>query len=78
MYNENLDEINCTVPLDEMLGNELRHLEPHKSVFDLNEPKAVSSNLAMPKPVVASISNWFHSPEAVDPVKLSRMKELYV
>jgi hypothetical protein len=44
-----------------MMGHELRHLAPHKSVFDLNEPKVVSGNLSMPKPVIASISNWMHS-----------------
>lgn len=60
------------------MTNDLRHLAPHKSTFDLNEPRIVSGSLAMPKPVVASISNWLHSTEEVDKQKLLRMNELYV
>lgn len=71
------DEINCTVALDEKMADGLRHLDPHKSVFNFESPRQVSGNLAMPKPVVASISNWFHSPEAIDVAKLPLMEELY-
>ena len=72
------DEINCMLFLDNLVTDEMKHLAPHKSVFDLNEPRQVSGNLAMPKPVVATVSNWLHSLEQTDPVKLVRMEELYM
>lgn len=72
------DEINCTLPLDIRMAVDLSHLDPHKSVFDLNEPRAVSNNLAIPKPVIASISNFMHKEEAPDPAKLRLMEELYM
>lgn len=73
-----LDEINCMLMLDNFMANEMRHLAPHKSVFDLNEPYAVSGNLAMPKPVVASISNFIHYDLPPDEGKLAMMEELYM
>ena len=36
---------------------------PHKNVFTLTEPKAISGNLPIPKPVNAIISNWISSPD---------------
>lgn len=72
------DECNFFLALDEVMAHEMRHLLPHKSVFDLNEPKAVSNGLNMPKPVIASISGWIHDQERVDPVKLKKMEELFI
>lgn len=47
------------------------------SVFGLDQPRAVTRNLSMPKPVVSTIANWMHHPlEAPDPIKLARMDEL--
>ena len=73
-----MDECNFFLALDESMANEMRHLLPHKSVFDLNEPKAVSNGLSMPKPVIASISGWMHNPEKVNQDKLKKMSELTI
>lgn len=72
------DQLNGTLSLDNHTAEELRKLAPHMSAFDLNEPRAVSKNLAMPKPVVATIANWVHSAQAsqVDPAKLALMADL--
>lgn len=69
------DQLNGTLSLDNHTAEELRKLAPHMSTFDLNDPRAVSKNLAMPKPVVATIANWVHFPheDAADPEKLARM-----
>lgn len=69
------DQLNGTLSMDLLTSEALRSLAPHMSTFDLNEPRRVSKNLSMPKPVVASISSWVHSPdgETVDPVKYERM-----
>lgn len=72
------DQLNGTLSLDLMTAEELKNLAPHKSTFDLNEPRKVSKNLSHPKPVVATFSNWMHSirGESVDPDKYARMQEL--
>ncbi|MNU19667.1 bifunctional DNA-directed RNA polymerase subunit beta/beta' [compost metagenome] len=72
------DQLNGTLTLDLLTTEALQRLAPHMSTFDLNEPRRVSKNLSMPKPVVASISSWVHSPaaESVDPEKLARMMGL--
>lgn len=65
--------------MDNYTADALQALAPHKSVFDLNTPKKVSSNLSMPKPVVATISHWYHAIEDyVDPLKLQRMEALFI
>jgi hypothetical protein len=77
VYNET-DQLNCTLSLDNNITELLRKLAPHMSAYDLNEPRKVSKNLSMPKPVVATISNWYGSDkgEAPDPIKLSRMHDM--
>jgi len=72
------DQLNGTMTLDLLTTEALQRLAPHMSTFDLNEPRKVSKNLSMPKPVVASISSWAHSPAAdiADPEKLARMMAL--
>lgn len=37
---------------------------PHMSAFEINKPRTVSDNLAMPKTVVATVSAGIHSPDA--------------
>lgn len=34
------------------------NLAPHNNAFVLNEPNMVSGNIAIPKPVVATMSKW--------------------
>lgn len=59
------DAINFMLHLDNEMAEALYPLSPHMSVFDLREPRKVSSNLSMPKPVVSTIANWMHSPHTV-------------
>ena len=72
-----MDQLNGTLSLDNWTTEELRRLSPHMGVFDLNAPRQVSKNLSMPKPVVATISNWVHRTIPPDPIKLVRMNELF-
>lgn len=55
------DELSLTLTLDDVLTSQLRNLDPHKSCFDTDKPFGISENLAIPKTVVATISNWIHS-----------------
>lgn len=73
------DAMNFTLALDEFVAEHFRHLAPHKSTFDLNDPLEVSGDLGMPKPVVSTFANWLHSePEHVaDPNKLALMESLF-
>lgn len=72
------DQLNGTLDLDLLTAEELKALAPHKSVFGLNKPKAVSKNLSIPKPVVATIANWVHTAhlEEHDPEKEALMAQL--
>ena len=72
------DECNFILTLDEVMKKELRFLEPHNSVFNLDQPRKVTSNLSQPKTVVASVSHWIHSTIDVDQAKLERMQSLYI
>lgn len=73
-----MDQLNGTLSLDRRTHDELRKLAPHMSTFDLNEPRMVSKNLSLPKPVVATIASWMHDPKApaADPKKLERMAQI--
>lgn len=44
--------------LDRKQYRYLRRLAPHLTVFDLQKPRAISSNTKIPGPVIATISNW--------------------
>jgi len=73
-----LDQLNATLSLDLVTAEQLQNLAPHMSTFDLNEPRRVSKNLSMPKPVVSTIASWMHSETdpLVDPAKLALMDQI--
>lgn len=73
-----MDQLNGTLSLDRRTHDALRALAPHMSTFDLNAPRKVSKNLAIPGPVVSTISSWMHHSDAaaVDPEKAARMAQL--
>lgn len=74
-----MDQLNFTLSLDNDIANKLKPLAPHKSTFDLNEPRKVSQNLSMPKTVIGTLSNWIGSKDNdVDLVKLQKMESLYI
>lgn len=76
MYNET-DQLNFTLSIDNYVADGLKTLAPHKSVFDLNTPKKVSSNLNMPKTVIGTIGHFLKTPEIPDPIKLQHMEALF-
>jgi hypothetical protein len=52
------------------------HLAPHMSTFGMEKPRSVSDSLAIPKPVVGSISNWLeYRSSQVDQAKRRLMIE---
>lgn len=61
-----MDQLNFTLSLSNDLSEQFRHLDPHKSAFDIDKPKTLSSNLAIPKSVIATISNWLHDEDSND------------
>ena len=71
------DQLNGTLAIDLMTAEQLRKLAPHMSVFGLDTPRAVTRNLSIPKPVVATIANWIHWPDnEVEIDKLQRMEAI--
>lgn len=51
-------------------------LQPHKSVFDMAKPRNVSGVISIPKPVISSINNWYHSTD--EKHDFSSMREFLV
>ena len=55
-----LDEVNVSLLLDNHMARLVDPLKPHYNVFSLEEPQQFSGNIEIPKPVIATISNWLH------------------
>lgn len=70
------DELNGSLCLDEYIADGITPLAPHKSVFNLTEPRMVSKNLSIADTVVSTIASWINYEEPVDSVKLDRMSVL--
>lgn len=70
------DQMNGTLALDHYISEAIQNLAPHKSVLDMSEPRKISKNLSIPKPVLSTIANWLDKKEAIDPVKMQRMEQL--
>ena len=58
--------------LDNELSKDLSNLDPHKSAFELDEPRTISGNMSMPKTAVATMSNWIHREENSEPTAFMR------
>ena len=52
------DAMNFSIALDSFMSKKWYPLEPKFNIMQLTKPGQVSSNIKLPKPVVASISNW--------------------
>lgn len=50
--------MNCSIALDKTLADRWYPLEPKFNIYQLTKPFEVDSQVAIPKPVIASISNW--------------------
>ena len=57
-YLKNMDALNCTLSIDNKIGNAMENLAPHKSSFGLEDHRGVTSSLLHPKPFVSSVANW--------------------
>lgn len=71
-------QLNGTLSLDNYVASELEALAPHKSVFNLDEPRKVSVNLSIPKPVISTIASWLHHNVDYDQSKETLMQQLYI
>lgn len=75
MCNET-DQINFSLSLDNYIASHLESLAGHKSVFDMDGPRQISSNLNMPKTVISTMSRWMIGDTVKDPAKEAKMKTL--
>ena len=72
-----MDALQFSLTIDQRMEREFESLAPHMSVFSMEKPRTVSDSLAMPKPVVGSISNWLeHENKEIDQFKRQKMVEL--
>lgn len=55
------DALNFSIAIDNKMAKMWEALYPHKNVFVLNNPREISGNISIPKPVVATISNFVSS-----------------
>lgn len=62
-YSRTSTQLNLVIAMDNLMGDLWYPLCPHHNVFTLTEPKEISGNLAIPKPVLAIMSNWILSKE---------------
>ncbi len=58
--------MNLVLVLDNETGDQIETLAPHKNMYDINHPRALSNSASLPKPVVSTISNWIHYKEFDD------------
>lgn len=56
------DEVNVSLLLDNKMAAACYPLEPKFSIYDMNAPLAISGNVGIPKPVIATISRWLDTP----------------
>jgi hypothetical protein len=54
------DEMNCELILDSKEHDAFNKLAPHFGLLDTHKPFNVSSNVALPKPVISTIVSWMH------------------
>lgn len=72
------DQMSFTLMLDRKMEIGCSRLATHYNAFSLDAPLSISSNLAMPKTVIATFANWIYyaDKEAPDPAKRARMQSL--
>lgn len=47
--------------LDDVMTDATTPLLPHKNVYDMSKPRAISNVAAIPKPVIANMNNWYYT-----------------
>jgi hypothetical protein len=66
--------MNLILANDNKTAKDIETLAPHKNMFDLNNPRALSNVASIPKPVISTISNWMHYDMSTDTVDLNKQK----
>lgn len=67
------DAVGIMLMLDDLMTQNVSMLEPHNSVFDMSKPRAPSNVMAIPKPVIANINNWYyHQPPVTSVSQMNR------
>lgn len=54
------DELNGLLILDARTNERCERLAPYHSVLDLQKPRTLSRNIALPQPVLATMGRWIH------------------
>ena len=73
------DQMSSSMTLDNKMTRAALKLAPHINGFTLNAPFEVSSHVWIPKPTIATLSNYMHDPEhnQADPSKLVKMQTMF-
>lgn len=71
------DAMTFNLLLDRYMTEGMRTLEPHFSAFNLAAPRTISSDVMIPKPLMATMGNWIYHDKPVDPAKRDRMLSRY-
>ena len=67
----------CTLAVDKKLSKLWMPLAPHTNIFMADSPRRISDNIAIPKTVIATMSNWLDSKdELINQSKLERFNQL--
>lgn len=52
------DALNVTLALDQVVADAWQPFAPHFNVIQLDKPDKISNNIAMPKPVIQTLSRY--------------------
>lgn len=71
--------MSSVLTLDNKTTRRFQKLEPHVNGFSMDKPLEVSGNVWLPKPMVATISNWMSDKvhTVTDSSKLQKMQALF-
>lgn len=53
------DALNLVLSIDNETTKGLENLAPHKNIYDLNNPRSLSSAASLPKTISSTIANWY-------------------
>ena len=53
-----MDQMSVMLMLDDETSKATDFMAPHKNILDPNEPRALTSNASIPKPVSSTIANY--------------------
>lgn len=74
-----MDALNISIATDNEIARHWEALAPHKNVFEMTSPREISGNISIPKPVIATMSNFLKSktnPLNITPEQLARFNSL--